>query len=82
MAYIPYMLPINIVFNFNLCLKNININNIVGIIGLINVDGEKLVLKKFLNIKLDISNIGNNIINKYNIFFEFNFFNFCSLNFK
>ena len=39
----------------------------IGIIGLSIVDIEKLVWNMFLNIKLDISSIGHNIINKHNI---------------
>ena len=41
---------------------------IIGIIGLTKVDIEKFVLKKFLNIKLDTSNIGHIIISKHKRF--------------
>ena len=60
---------VNLIF-----LKNIIINNIIGIIGLINVDGDILELKVFLNTKLSISSIGHIITNKHNISSIFNFF--------
>ena len=46
----------------------------MDIIGLTNVDGEKLVLSAFLNIKFTMSNIGQSAIYKHN---AFSIVNFC-----
>lgn len=54
----------------------------IEMIGLINVDGDKLVLNAFLKIKLAMSSIGHMIINKHKafsiviLFFNFSIFNF------
>ena len=70
-----YIIVIRNNFNLNLFLKNIIVINTKGIIGLIKVEGEKDVPKKFLNIKLDISKIGKIIINTNNEFVKYVFFN-------
>ena len=48
----------------------------IEIIGLVNVDGEKLVLNIFLYKKLIISKTGHIIINTQRIFSMLNFFIF------
>ena len=60
--------------NFILFLKKIIINTNIGIIGLITVAGERVVPKKCLNKKLEMSRIGNRMKYAYNNFSKFIFF--------